>query len=157
MIVQQLVVKGLLRVTTKFTIEFDQNTNDKPSSRNIPKADRDSTATSQHYKSAHCESKPLIRQAVDNIAVQLLRLIDVGLYKMAATGITSGCMHSSVQSRPVRCAVHTANSPRQTSRSSAACCGMTRPNTKKFLQGWFPKSFCSCSYVKLASAVTVKL
>lgn len=156
-IVQQLYcspwVEGLLRVTRKFA-KFDSNTNEKPSStRNIPTLTGTAQLPAEYYKSA---SKTLIWQASNDTAIQLVGLIDVRLDNMAATNMTSGCMHSSVQSRPVRCGAHITHRSRHTSRSSV-CDGKTRPNTKKFMQGWHRKSFCNCSFVKLAPVLTVEL
>ncbi len=147
--------RGFAEGYTKIYTEFDSNPNEKSSStRNIPKLTGTAQLPAGYYKSA---SKTLIRQASNDITIQLVGLIDVRLDNMTATGTSSGCMHSSVQSRPVRCGVHSVPCrARYTSRSSAACGGMTRPNSNNSLQGWHRKSFCKCSFVKLASAVTVK-
>ncbi len=76
---------------------------------------------------------------------------------MAATSTSSGCIHSSLQSRPVRRGVQSVLcTSRHTSRSLAACSGTTRPNINKFLQGWHGQSFCRCCFAKLALAVAVK-
>ena len=147
--------EGFAEGNSQIPNEFDTNTNEKPSStRNIPKLTGTAQLAAGWYKSA---SKTLIRQASNNIAIWLIGLLDVRLKNMAATSTSSGCIHSSIQSRPVRCGVHSVcYRARHTSRSSAACGGMTRPNINQFLQGWHGKSFCKCCFAKLALAITVK-
>ena len=147
--------RGFAEGYTKIYTEFDSNPNEKSSStRNIPKLTGTAQLPAGWYKSA---SKTLIRQASNNIAIWSVGLLDVRLNNMAATSTSSGCIHSSIQSRLVRCGVHSVlYRARHTSRSSAACGGTTRPNINKFLQGWHGKSFCKCCFAKLALAIIVK-